>query len=104
MGTRALLTRTRLSPFLAWFVGTCVVFSLGLAQGGPGRAMDPQSEAGSVAKGEIETIARWLSSVRGPGSKDAPVRRWSARPTGAATRVVITEYEANRRPACHVMM
>lgn len=67
------------------------------AQGGPGRAMDPQSEAGSVAKGEIETIAKWLASVRGPDSKDAPVRMWASRPTGAATRVVITEYEAHRR-------
>jgi hypothetical protein len=30
------------------------------AQGGPGRAMDPQSEAGSVATGEIEAIAKWV--------------------------------------------
>lgn len=67
------------------------------AQGGPGRAMDPQSEAGAVAKGEIEALARWLASVRGPDAKDAPVRLWSARPTGSATRVVITEYEVHRR-------
>jgi streptogramin lyase len=67
------------------------------AQGGPGRTMDPQSESGSVAKGEIEAIAKWLAAVRGPDSKDAPVRLWTSRPTGAATRVVITEYEMNRR-------
>jgi streptogramin lyase/mono/diheme cytochrome c family protein len=67
------------------------------AQGGPGRAMDPQSEAGSVAKGEIEAIAKWLATVRGPDSKDAPVRMWSSRPSGAATRVVVTEYEIHRR-------
>jgi hypothetical protein len=67
------------------------------AQGGPGRAMDPDSEAGSVANGETDAIARWLAAVRGPDSKDAPVRMWPARPTGAATRVVITEYEVNRR-------
>ena len=63
------------------------------AQGGPGRAMDPDSEAGSVANGEIDAIAKWLATVRGPDSKDAPVRMWSSRPSGAATRVVITEYE-----------
>jgi streptogramin lyase/mono/diheme cytochrome c family protein len=67
------------------------------AQGGPGRAMDPESEAGSVANGEIAAIAKWLATVRGPDSKDAPVRMWSSRPTGMATRVVITEYEVNRR-------
>jgi len=67
------------------------------AQGGPGRAMDPDSEAGSVVKGEIDVVARWLANVRGPDSKDAPVRGWSSRPTGLATRVVMTEYEVNRR-------
>ncbi len=51
------------------------------AQGGPGRAMDPQSEAGAVANGEIDAIAKWLTSVRGPDSKDAPVRMWPSRPT-----------------------
>jgi streptogramin lyase/mono/diheme cytochrome c family protein len=67
------------------------------AQGGPGRAMDPQSESGSVAHGEIAAIAKWLATVRGPDSKEAPVRMWTSRPSGAATRVVITEYEVNRR-------
>ena len=67
------------------------------AQGGPGRAMDPDSEAGSAANGEIDAVAKWLATVRGPDSKDAPVRRWSSRPTGLATRVVMTEYEVNRR-------
>ncbi|HEY7170593.1 MAG TPA: c-type cytochrome [Vicinamibacterales bacterium] len=67
------------------------------AQGGPGRAMDPQSESGSVTQGEIAAIAKWLAAVRGPDSQDAPVRMWTSRPTGAATRAVITEYEVNRR-------
>jgi virginiamycin B lyase len=67
------------------------------AQGGPGREMDPESEAGSLVKGEIETVAGWLAKVRGPDSQDMPVRMWPSRPSGAATRVVITEYEANRR-------
>jgi streptogramin lyase/mono/diheme cytochrome c family protein len=67
------------------------------AQGGPGRAMDPDSETGAVANGEIDAIAKWLASVRGPDSKDAPMRMWPSRPSGEATRVVITEYEVNRR-------
>ena len=67
------------------------------AQGGPGRAIDPASERGTTVKGEIEAIAKWLALVRGPDSQDAPVRMWTRRPSGAATRVVITEYEPNRR-------
>ena len=67
------------------------------AQGGPGRAMNPDSEMGAVANGEIDVIAKWLVTVRGPDSKDPPMRMWQSRPTGAATRVVITEFEANRR-------
>jgi len=67
------------------------------AQGGPGRAIDPASERGRTVKGEIEAIAKWLTLVRGPDSQDAPVRMWTRRPSGAATRVVITEYEPNRR-------
>ena len=68
------------------------------ATGGPGRSMDPDSESGPAATGEINAIAKWLAKVRGPESeKDDPVRLWQARPSGAATRVVITEYEVNRR-------
>ena len=67
------------------------------AQGGPGRAMDPNSEADAERYAEIDAITKWLVKVRGPESKDDPVRLWAARPTGAATRVVITEYEVNRR-------
>ena len=66
-------------------------------QGGPGRAMDPDSEADAERYAEIDAITTWLVKVRGPESKDDPVRLWAARPTGAATRVVITEYEVNRR-------
>lgn len=67
------------------------------AQGGPGRAMVPDSEAGTMMKGEIEAVARWLAKVRGPDSEDMPMRPWPSRPSGAATRVVITEFEPNRR-------
>jgi streptogramin lyase len=66
------------------------------AQGGPGADID-ESETGTATKGEIQAIARWLAMVRGPDSKDAPVRPWPSHPSGSATRVVITEYEANRR-------
>lgn len=67
------------------------------AQGGAGRVTDPESEAGALVKGEIEAIAKWLAKVRGPDSQDMPMRMWPSRPSGAATRVVITEFEANRR-------
>jgi mono/diheme cytochrome c family protein len=67
------------------------------AQGGAGRAFDPESEAGTTVKGEIEAVAKWLALVRGPDSKDPPVRLFPSRPRGAATRVVITEFEPNRR-------
>src|SRR5260370_41139743 len=32
------------------------------AQGGPGRAMDPPSEAGSAANGQIAAIAKWQTT------------------------------------------
>ena len=38
--------------------------------------MDPDSEVGSVANGEIDVIAKWLATVRGPDSKDGPMRMW----------------------------
>jgi streptogramin lyase len=66
------------------------------AQGGPGSAID-ENETGTATKAEIDSLAKWLATVRGPESKDAPVRPWLSRPTGKATNVVITEYEANRR-------
>ena len=51
------------------------------AQGGPGRAMDPDSEAGPTLASEIDAIAKWLAKVRGPDSKHDPVRMWPSRPT-----------------------
>jgi len=67
------------------------------AQGGPGRAMDPDSETGPTLNGEIDMIAKWLTNVAGPDTKHDPVRLFPARSSGKATRVVITEYEVNRR-------
>jgi streptogramin lyase/mono/diheme cytochrome c family protein len=46
---------------------------------------------------ERDEIITWLTMVRGPDSTDGPMRMFPTHPTGAATRVVITEYEANRR-------
>ncbi len=66
-------------------------------QGGPGREIDPNSEAGTLLEGEIDMVTAWLAKVRGPDSQDMPVRMWKRTPRGAATRVVITEYEPNRR-------
>jgi streptogramin lyase len=66
-------------------------------QGGPGRGYFTASQNGAIVEREIDILSKWLASVRGPDSEDMPVRMWSKRPTGSATRVVVTEYEANRR-------
>ena len=42
-----------------------------------------------------ELLTKWLARVRGPDSQDEPVY-YLPRPRGAATRVVITEYELPR--------
>ena len=62
--------------------------------------LPPRSEssnAGRASKAEHEAMVKWLATVRGPDSQDAPLRMFSSRPSGAATRVVITEFEPNRR-------
>jgi virginiamycin B lyase len=41
---------------------------------------------------EREMVIKWLSRVRGPDAKDPPIKPFP-RPTGAATRAVVTEYE-----------
>src|ERR1700676_2686386 len=41
---------------------------------------------------EANILTRWLARIRGPEAKDGPLRVFP-RPTGAATRVVITEYQ-----------
>lgn len=45
--------------------------------------------------GDEELLAKWLARVRGPESQDEPLY-YLPRPRGAATRVVITEYELPR--------
>jgi streptogramin lyase/mono/diheme cytochrome c family protein len=59
----------------------------------PGRKLDQASTTAA----DIDELAKWLTKVRGPESALDPVRPWPQRPSGAATRVVITEYESNRR-------
>jgi len=44
---------------------------------------------------EDEVVIRWLAKVRGPGTNDGPMLTFP-RPTGASTRVVVTEYEMPR--------
>jgi streptogramin lyase/mono/diheme cytochrome c family protein len=41
---------------------------------------------------EVDTLVKFLTRVRGPNAQDAPLRVFP-RPSGAATKVVITEYE-----------
>jgi virginiamycin B lyase len=50
------------------------------------------SRADGTSNDEVNTITKWLARVRGPEMKDAPLRVFP-RPRGAATRVVVTEYE-----------
>ncbi len=42
-----------------------------------------------------DMIAKWLARVRGPGSEDPPLKVLPG-PRGAATRVIVTEYELPR--------
>ena len=51
---------------------------------------------GFASEEEVATVVRWLAKVRGPDSKDLPLRVFP-RVSGASTRVVITEYEMPRR-------
>lgn len=47
------------------------------------------------SKEDIDRLVKWLATARGPGAKDAPFRVLP-RPSGAATRAIITEYELPR--------
>jgi streptogramin lyase/mono/diheme cytochrome c family protein len=44
---------------------------------------------------EDEVVIKWLARVRGPEAKDGPMLTFP-RPTGASTRVIVTEYEMPR--------
>jgi streptogramin lyase/cytochrome c5 len=44
---------------------------------------------------DYNTIVKWLAKIRGPESRDAPLRAFP-RPRGGSTRVIVTEYELPR--------
>lgn len=62
------------------------------------RQGESRAEGGGTNRGsreDLEKLAKWLATVRGPGAVDAPYQTWP-RPKGASTRVVVTEYEMPR--------
>ncbi len=66
-----------------------------LHRGGGPLINPPAQPVDSKAQAEDEDLAKWLAKVRGPDSKDEPMLPFP-RPTGASTRVVVTEYELPR--------
>jgi streptogramin lyase/mono/diheme cytochrome c family protein len=66
------------------YSGTSLVVRVG------GRGGVQRGDAASDV--EYNTLVNWLSKVRAPGYKDEPLRVFP-RPQGAATHVVVTEYE-----------
>jgi streptogramin lyase len=67
---------------------------------GGGSPLIQQREPGKQARGRSglpyeQVIAKWLARVRGPGAEDPPIHPMP-RARGAATRVVMTEYELPR--------
>ena len=51
--------------------------------------------AGRLPAEEEEMLVKWLTRIRGPESKDPPVKPFPGA-TGPATRVIVTEYELPR--------
>ena len=45
-----------------------------------------------LQKDDVETVVKWLSRIRGPEAENPPLKVFP-RPTGRATRAIITEYE-----------
>ena len=72
-----------------------VLVSRMLHRGGGPLINPPAQPVAAKAQAEDNAIAKWLSKVRGPDSQDEPLIPFP-RPTGAATRVVVTEYELPR--------
>ncbi|OFV96335.1 MAG: hypothetical protein A3H28_15030 [Acidobacteria bacterium RIFCSPLOWO2_02_FULL_61_28] len=56
---------------------------------------ESRDRAGRPTLVDEELLAKWLARVRGPGSQDQPLT-YLPRPRGAATRVIVTEYELPR--------
>src|SRR6266699_84387 len=57
-----------------------------------GTAIAVRNRAMSDPDAEYTLLVKWLTRVRGPESKDAPLRIFP-RPRGSSTRVVVTEFE-----------
>src|SRR2546425_969965 len=57
-----------------------------------GTAIAVRNRAMSDPDPEYTLLVKWLTRVRGPESKDAPLRVFP-RPRGSSTRVVVTEFE-----------
>jgi len=72
-----------------------VLVSRMLHRGGGPLINPPAQPVAAKAQAEDNAIAKWLSKVRGPDSQDEPLIPFP-RPAGAATRVVVTEYELPR--------
>ncbi len=54
-----------------------------------------RGRSGLPMRAEIDILVKWLARVRGPNSEDAPFDVLPG-PRGAATRVIVTEYELPR--------
>jgi virginiamycin B lyase len=59
---------------------------------GGGPILNAQQVNPKTVKEEDDVVVKWLAKVRGPDSQDGPMVPFP-RPTGAATRMVVTEYE-----------
>ena len=71
-----------------------------MTRGGGSPLIQQRREPGPEARGRSglpyeEVLSKWLASIRGPEAKDPPLLTLP-RPRGAATRVIITEYELPR--------
>jgi virginiamycin B lyase len=61
-----------------------------------GTAIAVRNRAMSDPDPEYTLVVNWLSRIRGPNAKDEPLRIFP-RPSGQATRVVVTEFELPRQ-------
>jgi len=61
-----------------------------------GTAIAVRNRAMSDPDPEYKLLVNWLSRIRGPNAQDAPLSVFP-RPRGAATRVVVTEFELPRQ-------
>jgi virginiamycin B lyase len=73
------------------YSGTSLVIRIkGISSTGGGKNSVTRRDGTSPE--EVNTLVKFLSRVRGPDAQDAPLRVFP-RPRGAATKVIVTEYE-----------